>query len=211
MKRILSIILTLIVIVAVILATLYISSQCILPGTCTSKTSFNATTILNKIQSLSALTTTRYSFSTIITTETDMPAWLKTLYGQKQVMVAVGYITAGIDMKQAKASAVQSGESIALTLPAPTLQDCILDEGKTYIAALEKGLFAPTNPTIDQQSRQFAIQQLRQSAINGDILTEAQTQAQSAITNFVELVGVNNVQITFLPADPNTPLPESCA
>ena len=211
MKRILSIILTLTVIVAVILATLYISSQCILPGTCTNKTSFNATTILNKIQALSALTTTRYSFSTIITTETDMPDWLKTLYGQKQVMVAVGYITAGIDMTKAKASDVQIGESIALTLPAPTLQDCILDEGKTYIAALEKGLFAPTNPTIDQQSRQFAIQQLRQSAINGDILTEAQTQAQTAITNFVELVGVNNIQITFAPADPNTPLPESCA
>ncbi len=211
MKRTLSILLSLIVIVAVILATLYLSSQCILPGTCSNKTTFNATTILNKVQSLSALTTTRYTFSTVITTESDMPDWLKTLYGQKQVMVAVGYITAGIDMKQAKATDVQNGESIALTLPAPTLQDCILDENRTYIAALEKGLFAPTNPTLDQQSRQFAIQQLRQAAINGEILTEAQTQAQTAITNFIELVGVPNVQITFLPTDPNTPLPATCA
>jgi len=210
MKRTLSIILSLIVIVAVILATLYLSSQCVLPGTCDKKTTFNASTILDKVQSLSALTTTRYTFSTVITTETDMPDWLKTLYGQKQVLVAVGYITAGIDMKQAKATDIQNGQSIALTLPAPTLQDCILDEGKTYIAALEKGLFASPNPTFDQQSRQFAIQQLRQAAINGEIMTEAQTQAQSAITNFVELVGIPNVQITFLPADPNTPLPASC-
>src|SRR5215216_5207089 len=195
MKRILTIVLSLIVIMAVILATLYISSQCILPGTCTSKTTFNATTILNKIQALSSLTTTRYTFSTVITTESDMPGWLKTLYGQKQVMVAVGYITAGIDMTQAKAVDSPSGDAIALTLPAPTLQDCILDESKTYIAALEKGVFAAPNPTLDQQSRQFAVQQLRQAAINGEILTEAQTQAQTAVTNFVELVGVNNIQI----------------
>ncbi len=211
MKRILSLLLTLIVILAVVFATLYLASQCVIPGVCTSKPSFNATTVLNKIQSLSSLTTTRYTYSTIITTETDMPDWLKTLYGQKQVLIAVGYITAGIDMTKAKATDVQNGASIALTLPAPTLQDCILDEGKTYVAALEKGMFASPNPTIDQQSRQFAIQQLRQSAINGDILTEAQTQAQSAITNFVELVGVPNVQITFETADPNAPLPASCA
>ena len=83
MKRILSILLTLIVIVAVILATLYLASQCLLPGICTNKPSFTATTLLTKIQSLSSLTTTRYTYSTIITTETDMPDWLKALYGQK--------------------------------------------------------------------------------------------------------------------------------
>jgi hypothetical protein len=211
MKRILSIILTLIVILSVILATLYLASQCVIPGVCTNKPSFTATTLLNKIQSLSSLTTTRYTFSTIVTTESDMPDFLKALYGQKQVMVAVGYITAGIDMKQATASDIQNGESLTLTLPAPTLQDCILDEGKTYIAALDKGIFAPTNPTLDQDSRRFAVQQLRQAAVNGEILTEAQTQAQVAITDFVNLVGVPNVQINFAPADPNTPLPASCA
>lgn len=210
MKRIFSIILTLVVIIVVVLATLFISTQCIIPGICTNKQTFNATTLLNKIQSLSSLTTTRYTFSTIVTTESDMPNWLKALYGQKQVMVAVGYITAGIDMTKAQAANVQNGESLSLTLPAPTLQDCILDEGKTYIAALDKGIFAPTNPTLDQESRRFAVQQLRQAAVEGNILTEAQTQAQTAITDFVTLLGVPNVQINFQPADPNAPLPESC-
>ena len=211
MKRMLSILLTLVVIVLVVLATLYLASQCLLPGVCTSKPTFTATTLLNKVQALSSLTTTRYTFSTIVTTETDMPNWLKALYGQKQVMVAVGYITAGVDMKQAKAGDMQTGDTVSLTLPAPTLQDCILDEGKTYIAALDKGLFAPTSPTLDQESRRFAVQQLRQAAVNGEILTEAQTQARTAITEFINLVGVPNVQINFAPADPNTPLPESCS
>ena len=61
MKRILSILLTLIVIIAVILATIYLSSQCMIPGVCNNKTTINATTILNKIQTLSSLTTTRSS------------------------------------------------------------------------------------------------------------------------------------------------------
>src|SRR6185503_1263609 len=85
MKHILSIILTLIVVIAIILATLYLASQCIIPGVCNNKSTFNATTLLNKVQSLSSLTTTRYTFSTIVTTESDMPDWLKSLYGQKQV------------------------------------------------------------------------------------------------------------------------------
>ena len=211
MKRILSLILTLVVILAVVLATLYLATQCILPGVCTSKPAFNATTLLTKIQSLSSLTTTRYTYSTIITTETDMPDLLKVLYGQKQVMVAVGYITAGVDMKQATASDVQSGQSLTLSLPAPALQDCILDEGKTYIASLDKGIFAPASPTLDQDARRFAVQQLRQSAVNSEILTEAQKQAQTALTDFINLVGVPNVQINFQAADPNTPLPASCA
>jgi hypothetical protein len=135
---------------------------------------------------------------------------LKALYGQKQVMVAVGYITAGIDMSKAKANAPNDG-SLSLTLPAATLQDCILDEGKTYIAALDKGIFAPNNPTLDQETRRFAVQQLRQAAVNGDVLSEAQTQAQTAVTDFVNLLGVPNVQITFDAADPNVPLPQSCS
>jgi hypothetical protein len=73
MKRILSLILSLIVVIAVILATLYLASQCVLPGVCTNKPSFTATTLLTKIQSLSSLTTTRYTYSTIVTTESDMP------------------------------------------------------------------------------------------------------------------------------------------
>ncbi len=210
MKRFATLVLTLIIIVLVVLSTLFISSQCIIPGICPTKTTMTASTILDKVQSLSSLTTTRYTFSTIISVQSDMPGLLQALYGQKQVMVAVGYITAGIDMRQAQAQDLQNGEGLSLVLPAPTLQDCILDEGKTYIAALEKGIFAPANPTIDQESRRFAIQQLRQSALEGNILTEAQSQAQTAVTDFVTLVGVNNVQISFLPADPNTPLPESC-
>lgn len=210
MKRLIAIITTLITIIVVVVATLVIATQCIIPGICAAQNTFNATTILDKVQNLSALTTTRYTFSTIVTVQSEMPSLLQALYGQKQVMVAVGYITAGIDMTQAQIQNAAAGDGFTLMLPAPTLQDCILDEGKTYIAALEQGIFAPSNPTIDQETRRFAVQQLRQSAVDGNILVEAQTQAQVAVGDFLELVGVPNVQIAFAPASPNTPLPESC-
>ena len=143
MKRFATLIFTIIIIILVVLSTLFISSQCILPGSCRPNTTMSATTILNKVQSLSSLTTTRYSFSTIITTESDMPEWLKPIYGQKQVLVAVGYVTAGVDMRGIQAGDVQlNGEALTLRLPAPALQDCILDEGKTYIAAQDTGLFS---------------------------------------------------------------------
>lgn len=172
----------------------------------------NATTILDRVQALSQLTTTRYSFSTIITTESDMPQWLKPIYGQKQVLVAVGYVTAGVDMRGIQAGDVQvNGAALTLRLPAPALQDCILDEGKTYIAAQDTGLFARPATNVDQETRRYAIQQLRQSALDGNILAEAQTQATTAIIEFAGLLGVQSVQVTFQPAETEVVLPPSCA
>src|SRR5262245_42732110 len=59
-----------------------------------------ATTILDRIQSLSDLVTTRYNYSSLVTSQRDMPGILSVLYGDKLLMVAVGHVNAGIDMSQ---------------------------------------------------------------------------------------------------------------
>ena len=203
----------LLVLVAVLmLGILFAYSQNLIPFLQPPRLTMNATTILDRVQGLSQLTTTRYSFSTIITTESDMPEWLKPIYGQKQVLVAVGYVTAGVDMRGIQAGDVQlNGEALTLRLPAPALQDCILDEGKTYIAAQDTGLFSRPASNVDQETRRYAIQQLRQSALDGNILNEAQAQATTAVTQFANLLGVQSVQVTFQPAEVEAALPPSCA
>jgi Protein of unknown function (DUF4230) len=202
----------LLLVALLMLGILFAYSQNWIPFLQPPRLTMNATTILDRVQGLSQLTTTRYSFSTIITTESEMPEWLKPIYGQKQVMVAVGYVTAGVDMRAIQAGDVQvNGAALTLRLPAPALQDCILDEGKTYIAAQDTGLFARPATNVDQETRRYAIQQLRQSALEGNILSEAQTQATTAVTQFVNLLGVQSVQVTFQPAAEETVFPPSCA
>src|SRR4051812_38354366 len=52
------------------------------------------TTVLEKVQNLSQLTTTRFNYSSIVTSQRDLPSILAGLYGDKLVMVAVGHVNA---------------------------------------------------------------------------------------------------------------------
>src|SRR5690606_38453771 len=52
---------------------------------------------VERVQALSALTTTRYNYANIVTGQTQVPGLLDRLYGESLVMVAVVHIDAGID------------------------------------------------------------------------------------------------------------------
>jgi hypothetical protein len=175
---------------------------------------FSAVVVLERIQAMSQLTTVRYNYSGLVTSERDMPGIIKTLYGEKMVLNAVGAINAGIDLSQVKAENVIAKDGVlTIQLPSPHLQDCILDEGKSYVVSRDTGIFARTAPNMDADSRRYAILQFRQSAIDGGILTEAQTQAQKVLSEFLSalrLEGINKVQVVNAPIDPNAPLPETC-
>jgi hypothetical protein len=143
-----------------------------------------------------------------------MPDILKLLYGEKLVMVAVGYITAGIDMTQIKPEdVIWDGNTLIVRLPPPALQDCFLDENASYVISRDTGLFARSAPNLDESSRRYAIEQFRNGALESGILLEAQTQAQTAIEQFIAVL--NNPQIkivTVSAAQPNSEaaLPATC-
>jgi hypothetical protein len=207
-------VLLLVLVAGVVIAVLFAYTRGLIPGLGTTYT-VNTTIILDGIQQLSSLTVTRYNYSSTVYTERDMPDFLKFLYGDRQVMVAVGSVTAGIDMTRVQPQdVIWDGQVLSLRLPAPTLQDCFLDDGATYIADQQTGLFARRDPNIDQNTRRYVVGQFRDAALAGDILSQAQTQAEQVIRQFVTLVSsdaVRRIDITFQPPDPNAPLPETCS
>lgn len=173
-----------------------------------------ATIVLDSVQQMSVLTTTRFNYSSIITSERQMPGILAALYGERQVLVAVGHVTGGIDLSQLTENNITiDGGTIRISLPAPALQDCFLNEGASYVAERDTGLFAANAPNLEGQARQYAIAQFRQSALEGGILDEVNRQAQIAIGQFVSLLNlpaITAVNVTTTPPDPNAPLPPSC-
>ncbi len=173
-----------------------------------AQTTITATTVLDKIQSLSSLVTTRYNYSSLVTSNRDMPGILNGLYGDKLIMVAVGQVDAGIDLH--KVTATGNGDSMTITLPPPELQSCSLDEKNSYVVSRETGLFAKPAPNLDQEARRFAIAQFRADALNSDIYSQVQTSAQTAVGQFVNGLGVKKFNIVTTPPDPNAPLPDSC-
>src|SRR5690606_1604977 len=123
------------------------------------------------------LTTTRYNFSSLVTTEREMPPVLAALYGERQVLVAVGHVTAGIDLNLMDAEDVTINNGVlTLHLPPPSLQDCFLNEGASYVVERDTGIFSESAPHLEGQARQFAIQQFRENAQQEGILANVQQQ-----------------------------------
>ncbi len=170
------------------------------------------TVVLERIQALSQLTTTRYNYSSIITSERELPPILAGLYGDSLVLVAVGHVVAGVDLSQLDAEDVRvNGNVIDVVLPPPTLFDCFLNESQSYIVERSTGLFAAPAPELDAGARRFAVQQFRNSALNEGILEAAQQQAEQVIVELFQLsLPEATVNITPTAPDPEAPFPTSC-
>jgi len=171
-------------------------------------TTVQATTVLDRIEALSELVTTRYNYSSLVTSNRELPHILGGLYGDKLIMVAVGHVNAGIDMH--KANVTENSGTMTITLPPPELQDCFLDEKNSYVVSRETGVFARPAPNLDVEARRFAVGQFRDNALNADIYGEVQRNAQTVIGTFVTDLGVKKFNIVTTPPDPNAPLPDSC-
>lgn len=179
-----------------------------------SERQLNATIILDKVQQLSVLTTARYNFSTVVTSQRDMPAPLQLLYGERLALVAVGHVTAGVDLTALAAGDISLTDgTLRISLPAAGIQDCFLDESASYVIERDTGLFNRGVADLESTARQYAVDQFKQFALNEGILTTAETQARTAIQQMIGLAeseNIRTVEVTFKPADPAAPLPASC-
>lgn len=172
---------------------------------------------VDRVTRLSTLTTTRYNYANIVTTEFDMPQVLRALYGDRLVMIAVGHVQAGIDLSELEPDALVYDEelrTLTLTLPPPRLQECFLDESKTQIVERATGLFAQPATSLDLESRRYALRQFRDMAIEDGILAEASEIAVLVMRDFLSLTlnPADEITLVIVPSvpPPDAPLPDTC-
>lgn len=181
---------------------------------------------IEALQQLSDLTTVRFNYARFVTSSQQMPRLLSALYGNRLVMIAVGHIEAGIDMSQISEDSIQLDESegiIRLTLPPPRLLRCYLNEQQTEIVERSSGLFAASQPALDNESRRYALRQFRDLALQGignggeverGILEEAQVQAEQVVEDFLRAFNVSantpRVIINFQKDSAPAPYPDTC-
>ncbi|MEM9951783.1 MAG: DUF4230 domain-containing protein [Chloroflexota bacterium] len=171
---------------------------------------------VERVQTLSQLTTTQYNYANVQSGAREIPQWLSILYGDSAVMVTVGTIEAGIDVSGLTQDAIiydDLARTITITLPAPELQSCFLDESQSYVVSRDTGFFADPMDNLEDELRQRALIFHRDSALEDGILLDAETDARATLTDLLAIL-VNDetvtVNINFLPPDPNAPLPPSC-
>src|SRR5258706_6820591 len=172
----------------------------------------HANTVLERIQSLSEVMTTRYNYSSLVNSQRDMPTILSGLYGDRLLMGAVWQINSGIDVKKSNITQDKVG-ALTIQLPAPQLLSCFLDEKASYVISRDTGIFARPAPNLDHEAQRFAVAQFRDLALNADIYSEVQGHAKIIISDFVTSLstsGKQSISVLTAPPDPNAPLPDSC-
>lgn len=177
------------------------------------QTTTTAVTLLDRIQLMAQLTTTRYSYSNILSSERDLPPILQGLYGERLVMVAVGEVNAGIDLSALTADRIQTvDDTLVVRLPPAQLQDCFFNEQESYVVSRDTGFFAQPIPNLDEQARQYALDQFRERAIEDGILNDAQAQAEDSVREMVLVTNTNpNLEVRVVSDPAATPtIPPTC-
>lgn len=153
---------------------------------------------VERIQTLSELTTTQYNYAEVTSGQRNMPAWLSTLYGDSVVMVVVGTVEAGIDVSQITEDDVlydAETKILTVTLPAPVLQSCFLDESQSYIVRREIAAFADPMDNLEDTLRHQALTYYRDTALEEGILVDAENDARATLSELLSIL-VNDETVT---------------
>lgn len=143
-----------------------------------SEPTINSVTVINQIQLVAELTTTRYETSGTITIERELPPIIRALYGDRLVLFGAGAVTAGIDLGELDASRVTvTEEAINVRLPHPQLLDCILNENETRVIAREVSLFTSEDRNFESIARRTLTVSFRNSALENGVYEMAKEQA----------------------------------
>jgi hypothetical protein len=154
-------------------------------------------TIIKEVQALARLETSRYSVEKVITAETNQGA-LAALFGDRLLLVAHGYVIAGVDMQKITAEDLWlDGDVLNVRLPAAEVLVASLDNDKSYVYDRQTGLFTQGDPSLETQARQVAEQEILKAAIEDDILENASANAQTYLRWFFETLGYK--QMNFVP------------
>lgn len=150
-------------------------------------------TIINDVQSLARLETIRYTIEKVITAEVNQGV-LGSLFGDRLLFVAHGYVIAGIDMSKIKAEDMWLvGGMLNVRLPATEIFVATLDNDKSYVYDRQTGLFTQGDPTLETQVRQVAEQEILKAAMAEGVLDQATTNAQTYLRWFFESLGYKQV------------------
>jgi hypothetical protein len=168
--------------------------------------------IVQRVQSLSRLETTRYTIETVVTA--DEQGFIDTPLGRLQIgsdrllMIIHGSVTAGIDLEKLRPQDVEmseDGKRLTIQLPPVEIFGVDLDNDKTRVYSRETWL-KRADANLESKARQGGEAKILETACEDGVMRRATEDAQRAVERFVGLLGLSASAIEVLPA-PAPPCP----
>jgi hypothetical protein len=151
----------------------------------------DSSAVVQQIQQLSELVTVRYTIQKAIGLKEE-----KVPFGSESVMMLVqAQALAGVDLAALRSNdvAVVPGNNVLIRLPAARLLHVFIDDKQTQVWDRSKTIFVSSNPQLEQNARQAALESVRQAAVEAGILSNAQHNAETVVRGFLKSVGVESV------------------
>lgn len=143
-------------------------------------------TVVTEIRRLARLESVSFTMDKMVSGDRQgrvLPAFLT---GDTILLEVHGEAIAGVDLGQLNSADVQvAGRTAHVHLPPAQVFTVALDDQKTHVYARQTGLLVPTDPSLEGEVREEAVENLRQSALAAGILTRAQRNACSTVTKLL--------------------------
>jgi len=150
-------------------------------------------TIIREVQSLARLETIQYSIEKVITAEISQGAF-GSLFGDRLLFVAHGYVIAGIDLAQMESEDLRLEDGVLIVkLPEAEVFVATLNNEKSYVYDRETGLFRKSDPNLETEARKVAEQEILKGALEDGILLQAQQNAEVYLERLFNTLGYQRV------------------
>jgi hypothetical protein len=155
--------------------------------------------VIEQLRPLSRLQTEEYFLSTVV--DATKPRLIGGIGEEKLVLVACGWVNAGIDLSKIQEDDIRSeGTKVVIKLPPPEIFDTAIDDesGCTYIYDHSHPILTEPSTELGNDARKTALDSFRQTALENGILEKAYLRAQEEIARLLLLAGYETVEFTDL-------------
>ena len=150
-------------------------------------------TIIRDVQSMARLETIQYTVEKVITAEINQGVF-GSLFGDKLLFVAHGYVVAGVDLsKLSVEDLVLDGDVLRVNLPDAEVFVATLNNDDSYIYDRTTGLFRKSDPDLETDARQAAEEEILKAALQDGILGQAQVNAEAFLERLFNDLGYDYV------------------
>jgi hypothetical protein len=152
--------------------------------------------VVKQLQALSRYETASYTIEKIIDAGTTGNQLQELLYGDRILLIAHGVVIAGFDLSSLpEKDAKISGDSIELTLPAPSVLMTRLDSEKTRVYDRRMGVLTHGDKDLESKARVAAEQSIREAACQQGVLEKASENAKKQLSALLQILGFVTVSI----------------
>jgi Protein of unknown function (DUF4230) len=184
-------------VIALLLIGLYFGSK--LPrwfGSRGARREYDTPVLLEQVQTLSELVTVKYVVEKIEIWDDPPSGWRQFVAGDNRILLlARGVVKAGVDFHQLKPEDLKvQGKTLWIKLPSARVTDAYLDDKETKVIERTTGFLRSFDKDLEQNVRLTAVNDMRQSALRGGIVKDANERARTQLTSFFHLMGFERVE-----------------